>query len=402
MTAAASTPEPIIVVAEYYGSGGTRTYVKQLLDFYRECRQPVILIACHEQPDSEIATLLEQCGGSFRNYWNVVGSAFRDPRPDDQPSAWSPLSQYRERRAMKRFMVESGARGLVVTAGTPGQFAGASGASARSIYILHTYPHGSRQRVLGRLFMSRLFRKTRTFVAVSEFQKSEMVRLWRLRPQASTVRVIRNTAGEVLPPRLRPPDQPFEVITASWVEDYKGPRAWLATARNVVNHFGPHAVCFRWMGDGSLLVDMQRAVQDASLGASVSFAGHVDDVSSAYGSASVYLQLSTTENMSLSTIDALRFGVPSVVSDVGGLPEIVDQGGAGVVVSMGDSEAAARAVENLLLDGNLWLRMSAASQARYRDQFSPEHWTSCMVRLHQEVFSGRWDANPRGDQLETS
>jgi len=58
----------------------------------------------------------------------------------------------------------------------------------------------------------------------------------------------------------------------------------------------------------------------------------------------MYLQVSSTENMSLSVIDALRHGVPAVVTDVGGLPEIVEHGKSGLVVPSAPSEVIAESV----------------------------------------------------------
>lgn len=378
---------PIILLAEYYASGGTRTYLEQLLRFYDALGQEVVLVSCHDEPDEEIASLLRRTGSRFMNYWSMVSGSQNRSDPAMQPNVWSLREQRREQLAVARLIDETRAKGVIVSAGTPGQFAGASGASAHGIYILHTYPHGRRQRVLGPSIMARVFRSTDNFVAVSAFQKMAMIHAWRLKSRRASIRVIPNTAGGILEPRTVPSQSPQEVITASWVESYKDPESWLATARTVIRQLGEQSVHFRWLGEGSLLDEFRQKVAVEGLGSAVDFEGYVEDVSRAYAKASVYLQMSTTENMSMSVIDSLRHGLPSVVTNVGGLNEIVVHGLTGFLIEPGDVSEAARSIERLLSDSSLWARMSEASQRRYSQYFSLERWYSDMKDLHGQVFS---------------
>lgn len=378
---------PIILLAEYYASGGTRTYLKQLLNLYGELDQEVVLVACHEEPDEEIAALLQRIGGRFVNYWSVVSESRNLSDFMVQPNVWSLGRQRREKLAVARLIGETGAKGVVVSAGTPGQFAGASGASVHSIYILHTYPHGRRQRVLGPSVMARAFSSTKNFVAVSDFQKKAMIHAWRLKSRRASIRVIPNTAGDILEPRTVSSQSPQEVLTASWVESYKDPETWLAIAQMTIRQLGQQSVRFRWLGEGSLFDEFRQRVAVQGLYPAVGFEGYVEDVSRAYLTASVYLQTSTTENMSMSVIDALRHGLPSVVTNVGGLNEIVVDGVTGFVIKPGEIAEAVRLIERLLSDSNLWNRMSKASQHRYAQCFSPERWSSEMRDLHDQVLS---------------
>ena len=378
---------PIILLAEYYASGGTRTYLKQLLNFYGELDQEVVLVACHDEPDEEIASLLRRMDSRFVSYWSVVSGSHNLSDPTLQPNVWSLGQQRRERLAVSRLMDETGAKGVIVSAGTPGQFAGASGASVHSIYILHTYPHGRRQLVLGPSFMARVFRSTRNFVAVSAFQKKAMIHAWRLKSRRASIRVIPNTAGDMLEARSLPSQPPQEVLTASWVESYKDPGSWLATARTVIRRLGEQSVRFRWLGEGSLLDEFRQRVAVEALYPAVDFEGYVEGVSRAYAKASVYLLMSTTENMSMSVIDSLRHGLPSVVANVRGPNGIIAHGSTGFVIEPGDVDDAVRNIERLLSDSKFWIRMSEEGQRHYSRFFSPERWYSDIRDLHDQVFS---------------
>lgn len=292
----------------------------------------------------------------------------------------------RERAAFRQLLKQIGAHGIVVTAGTPGQFVGAAGASKRGIYILHTYPHGRRQEFLGRWLMHMFFRRVHRLVAVSHFQRRAMARLWRMGSRMNDIVVIPNTAGPIIPALTPAPAQTLEVITASWLEPYKQPLEWLDVATAVAQRLGREHVRFTWLGEGSMLELCRKAAQDRFHEVDANFVGHSDDVESGYRKASLYLQLSSTENMSLSVIDALRFGVPAVATAVGGLPEIVDDGSTGLLVPVHDVDAAATAVSRLLSDTSLRESMVKASRERYSEHFGPEKWYESMTALHDDIF----------------
>lgn len=376
----------IALLAEYYASGGTRTYLKQLLDFYVACGVDVSLIGLASVPDNQVAEWLEQYGFDYTCYWTVVG---RDSlsNADRHPSVWLPWRVLSERKAFGRFLRATNLDGLVVSTGTPGQFMGAAGATNRSIYVLHTYPHGRRQRLLGHWFMNKRTRAIAKLAAVSEFQKSEMIRLWRLDPQTQYISVIPNSAGPSLPLPRRTVRAPYTVITAAWLEPYKEPMEWLEVAGMVSKTLGHRSVRFVWLGEGSLLEDCQRMARELEESTSVVFAGHVDGVEKAYAEADAYLQMSSTENMSLSVIDALRHGLPAVCTRVGAIPEIEIDGVTGVMVDVHDTKAAADALVGLLLDPQKYQRMVKQAWYRYDAVFSQQIWLDRMLRLHSEVFN---------------
>lgn len=381
----------LLLVAEYYASGGTRTYLLQLLDYYRERGIRVILVGLAPAPDPEIRGRLEDKGWSYASFMDVMGSDRRgqaSTRP--RPCVWSPLAFGREKRAWRGFARSHGVQGVVVSAGTPGMLLSATAAGLPSIYILHTYPHGRRQRLLGRVLMGRYALEARRLVAVSEFQRREMVSLWGLTGRADRVVVIPNTTGELVGPSDAEAPREAVVLTASWLEPYKAPRHWLQVAELVRGRMPELAPTFLWLGDGSMLAEMRVLASKEGLSEGIRFTGHVDDVGPLYRQAAVYAQLSMVENMSLSTIDALRHGVPCVVTQVGGLPEIVADGITGYVVPPGDIGAAATAIESLLADEALRKGMSEEAQARYASVFSPRRWVARLTALHEDVFG--WTA----------
>jgi len=68
-------------------------------------------------------------------------------------------------------------------------------------------------------------------------------------------------------------------------------------------------------------------------------------------------------------LEAQAAGLPVVSTPVTGIPEILDEGRAGLLVPERDAEATAAAIERLLADADLRTRLAAAGRARCAELF---------------------------------
>jgi glycosyltransferase involved in cell wall biosynthesis len=76
------------------------------------------------------------------------------------------------------------------------------------------------------------------------------------------------------------------------------------------------------------------------------------------------------ESFGIVALEAAAAGKPAIVSDIGGLKDVVADGETGLLVAPGDTGALRTALERLLADGELRARMGRAAQDRAR-LFSP-------------------------------
>lgn len=94
----------------------------------------------------------------------------------------------------------------------------------------------------------------------------------------------------------------------------------------------------------------------------------------------VYVALSRThsESFGVAVIEASACGLPVVVSRVGGLPEVVEEGVTGLIVPHDDAEAAADALRKLLASEALRRSMGEAGRRRVERMYA---WPHCVDRL---------------------
>jgi L-malate glycosyltransferase len=91
---------------------------------------------------------------------------------------------------------------------------------------------------------------------------------------------------------------------------------------------------------------------------------------------------SETESFCLSLLEAMSFGVPSVSTAVGGIPEVVQSGINGMLAPAGDADALARGVEFLLRDKPERERLGRAAKIQAREQFS----AAAIVPRYEDLY----------------
>jgi glycosyltransferase involved in cell wall biosynthesis len=190
----------------------------------------------------------------------------------------------------------------------------------------------------------RVLRSARLVIAASTALAESALQLGALR-----VEVI--PSGVDLPPEVGDEATPPEVLFAGRLSPEKGVDDLVAAAA------GMKLVV---AGDGPL-----RARVPGALG----FVPH-DELQQLYARAAVVACPSRREGFGVACLEAMAHGRPVVATSVGGLRDIVVAEETGIVVPPRDPEALRRALQRLLADHDLRLRLGAAGRRRAQERFS--------------------------------
>jgi glycosyltransferase involved in cell wall biosynthesis len=132
-------------------------------------------------------------------------------------------------------------------------------------------------------------------------------------------------------------------------------------------------------GSGAELGSLRVLAHELDLSDNIYFTGRLDNDSMAelYYSADVVLNTSLVDNMPISILEALASGIPIVSTSAGGIPYLITHSIDGLLAPIGNSEALADCIIDLLQHPNLRNRLISAGLDKVR-QFQ---WDSVRPKL---------------------
>jgi len=104
---------------------------------------------------------------------------------------------------------------------------------------------------------------------------------------------------------------------------------------------------------------------------------------------SVFVLPSHREGMPLAILEAMSFGLPVIVSTVGGIPETVVEGETGLLVEPGDIKGLAEAMKRLALDPGLRRRFGQAGRKRAEERFSLQAAAARLKQIYGQLAGRR-------------
>jgi L-malate glycosyltransferase len=143
------------------------------------------------------------------------------------------------------------------------------------------------------------------------------------------------------------------------------------------------------VGGGSLEQSLKTLVHDLKLSEHVVFTGRVshDDVPRYHNMLSISVSVSNSESFGVSIIEASACEKPVIVSNVGGLPEVVEDGVTGIVVPPRDISATAVAIERLIQDTDLRLKMGKAGRERVQRLYDWNENVTQMIDIYNGLVN---------------
>jgi N-acetyl-alpha-D-glucosaminyl L-malate synthase BshA len=109
---------------------------------------------------------------------------------------------------------------------------------------------------------------------------------------------------------------------------------------------------------------------------------NVRDMEDYLQAADIGLFTSESESFCLSILEAMYFACPSVASQVGGIPEVVQDKISGLLMPFGDCEKLGRAVQSLIENATLRRELGLAAKTRAHNEFS----ASVIVPLYEALY----------------
>lgn len=148
-------------------------------------------------------------------------------------------------------------------------------------------------------------------------------------------------------------------------------------------------VHFLVAGIGSAEETVRNRCRELGLEERVTFLGFVTDVRKMLSVLDLQLNASRdSETSSLAVLEGLSMGLPAVVSDCGGNPELVDDEQDGLIFPAGNHEALAGCIARLMDEPETLRRMSENARRIFNERFTDEIYAKNVEAVYETVMKG--------------
>jgi glycosyltransferase involved in cell wall biosynthesis len=130
---------------------------------------------------------------------------------------------------------------------------------------------------------------------------------------------------------------------------------------------------------------LEKLIAELSLGHRVSLIGWVDDVAELLATFDLFVSPSRSEPFGLSIVEAMAAGVPVIATRSEGAREIIDDEQTGRLVPVGDADALANAIVQMLSDPKQGERLSENARRVVRERFSLGRMVAATEQVYREI-----------------
>jgi len=138
------------------------------------------------------------------------------------------------------------------------------------------------------------------------------------------------------------------------------------------------------VGEGSRHDALEAQVRELRIAHRVVFTGRRDDIPAVTAALDVAVLPSYREAQGLTILEAMALSRPVVASNVGGIPEMIEDGRTGLLVPPHDAPALAAAIVRLLRDHPLADLLARAGHDLVHDRFCIQLMVDAVERVYDD------------------
>jgi len=165
------------------------------------------------------------------------------------------------------------------------------------------------------------------------------------------------------------------------LDKFKG-QIYLLEAIKRLKEEGIANILCLFCGTGKEEEFLRKFVEGNDLKNEVLFLGFCDDILRVLKILDILVITSLAESFSMAAVEAMAMRVPVIATNIGGLPEVVEDGKTGILVPPGDVNALCSAIKYLVNNPEARLKMGENGRLRVLEKFTIEE----NVRKTEDIF----------------
>jgi glycosyltransferase involved in cell wall biosynthesis len=140
-------------------------------------------------------------------------------------------------------------------------------------------------------------------------------------------------------------------------------------------------------GQGPLAARLERRIKRLGLSDHVRLVGFRHDLERLLPGLDLVVHPALTEGLGVALLEALACGVAVIASNVGGIPDLIEDRVSGRLVAPGDAQALGAVITQMLDDPSLRRRLGAAGRQRVLADFSIEQMVDGNLKVYEQVLA---------------
>ncbi len=176
-------------------------------------------------------------------------------------------------------------------------------------------------------------------------------------------------------------EKDFVVGTIKSLETNYGIEYLIYAFKIVRDKFPEKSLKLLIVGGGSQKHNYENLIQKLDLDKDTTLTGPInhEQIQEYHNMLDTYVAMSVQESFGVAILEASACGKPVIVSKVGGLPEVVEDGKTGFIVESGDYKSLAKALSKLICEPNLRNEMGRNGRNKVLREFN---WNDCVKRMN--------------------
>ena len=160
--------------------------------------------------------------------------------------------------------------------------------------------------------------------------------------------------------------KPVRIVMVARFEPQKDHRTMLMALKEL------KGVELDLLGDGPDMETYKTMARELGIADRVNFLGFSSNVTERLAQYQIFALITNWEGFPISTLEAMRAGLPTVVSDVNGCSEAIIEGETGYCIPQGDVETLRSRLKTLIADSELRVKMGQLARKRYEKEYTFE------------------------------
>jgi glycosyltransferase involved in cell wall biosynthesis len=200
-------------------------------------------------------------------------------------------------------------------------------------------------------------------------------------------KIVRIYNGTLALPRVAkeqwPPKSGFTLVYVGRLEPVKNHVLLLNAFRAALSSMPDLRL---WMvGDGSERKTLESLATKLGIATEVTFWGQQLDVAPFFSAADAFIMSSTSEGLPMSLLQAFSLGLPAIVTDVGGMAEVVRLAQAGLIVSVTNPGDVAKAILRLASSPTEREQFAMNAETAFRTHFTLQGMADAYMNLYRNT-----------------